>query len=91
MTRKDKSLLAKRFRLEVQAKIGPLFDVAYSVIVVLTGVHILIPVLPNSIGLLLTIILLLSGISLRGASKRVLTKRYIAALLKALVNVLDAK
>jgi hypothetical protein len=91
MTRKDKSLLVKCFRLELQAKIGPLFDVAYSVIVVLIGIHILIPILPDHIGLLLTIILLLSGISLRGANKGVLTKRYIAALLKALVNALDAK
>jgi hypothetical protein len=90
MTKKDILLLSKQIRLALQAKINPLLDALYSMIVVLIGFYILIPYLPNPIGLLLTITLLMSGLSLQGARKGRITRNNIVALLKFIVKTLES-
>lgn len=70
MTQKDKKLLTQKVRLEVQAKIGPLFDLLYAVIVTVIGVRFLLPYLPEGVGIIVMMLLLLSGLRLRGVAKR---------------------
>lgn len=89
MTKKNKEQLLRRLRLELQAKIGPLFDVVYSAAVALTGFYILIPFLPEKVGVLITVVLLLSGLTLRGAAKGLVTRQSIVSLLKTLVTFLE--
>lgn len=89
MTANDKRHLTHRLRLELQAKIGPIFDTVYSVIVILIGFYIFLPHLPSPVGLMLTLILLLSGLTLRGAGKSLVTRTAIVKLLQTLVKLLD--
>ena len=89
MTKENKEKLTNHLRLELQAKIGPLLDVLYSVVVALVGFYILVPYLPGQAGVLVTAILLLSGLTLRGAAKGMVTRQSIVSLLKALVAILE--
>ncbi len=89
MTRKDKQLISKRLRLEVQAKISPVLDVVYSVGVVLVGYYVLTPHLPPPVGWVVTGLLLVAGLRLRGGRQGLVTRRGIVGLLKALVKMLD--
>lgn len=89
MTRKNKAKLINQLRLELQAKVGPLLNVLYSVVVALVGFYILVPYLPNQAGVLVTAILLVSGLTLRGATKDLVTRQSIVSLLKVLIGVLE--
>jgi hypothetical protein len=91
MTKKDKRLIAQRVRLELQAKIGPLFDLLYAVIVTLIGVRFLLPHLPEGIGIIVMLLLLLSGLRLQGAGQKALVRKTITNLLKTLLTYLEQK
>ncbi len=91
MTQKDKKLLTQKVRLEVQAKIGPLFDLLYAVIVTVIGVRFLLPYLPEGVGIIVMMLLLLSGLRLRGVGQKAVTRSTITNLLKALLTSLEQK
>ncbi|MBE2201824.1 MAG: hypothetical protein IAE79_24655 [Anaerolinea sp.] len=91
MTQKDKRLLTQKVRLEVQAKIGPLFDLLYAVIVTVIGVRFLLPYLPEGVGIIVMMLLLLSGLRLRGIGRKAVTRSTITNLLKALLTSLEQK
>ncbi len=91
MTQKDKRLLTQKVRLEVQAKIGPLFDLLYAVIVTVIGVRFLLPYLPEGVGIIVMMLLLLSGLRLRGVGQKAVTRSTITNLLKALLTSLEQK
>jgi len=91
MTQKDKRLLTQKVRLEVQAKIGPLFDLLYAVIVTVIGVRFLLPYLPEGAGIIVMMLLLLSGLRLRGVGQKAVTRSAIINLLKALLTSLEQK
>jgi hypothetical protein len=57
--------------------------------VALVGFYILTPYLPGQTGILVTAILLISGLTLRGAAKGLVARQSIVSLLKALVATLE--
>jgi hypothetical protein len=91
MTVKEKKLITKRIYKELCTKIGPLFDVLYTVIVVLISFYILLPHLPTPTGSLLTAILLLSGLRLERTGNKIPLRGAVIALLKMFVKTLDKR